>query len=132
MGKHGLLVGVLLAAVPLSSATTSLAADSAPRVDPAYQQYQPPYPPGAQTSGEQGAVVLEVLVRTNGRPMKARIAQSSGYSDLDTAAMQGVLNWRFIPATHDGETVTDWTTVRIVFNLPALVPAPAATQPPAS
>lgn len=98
-----------------------------PRVDPGFPNHQPPYPETAQLNGEQGVVILDVYVRSNGRPGKIKINQSSGFYDLDTAALEGVLNWRFLPATRGGDTVSDWTPVKIVYQLPNLVPAAAST-----
>ena len=131
MTRHALFLALPLTfAVTLSATTTCLAADTLPRVDPAYPAYQPPYPASAQTNGEQGSVVVDVLVRPSGKPTQVKIDQSSGYPDLDIAAEQGVLNWHFIPGTHDGDTVSAWATVKVVFNLPTMVPAPAS--PPAN
>ena len=100
-------------------------ANSGPMVDPAFPHPQPPYPEGAQLSGEQGTVVIDLLVSESGRPMRARIKQSSGFDDLDTAALQGVMNWRFLQGSN-----TDWTSVKIVYQLPVAVPSPtpASTQ----
>jgi len=98
-------------------------ADSSAAVDPAFPHPQPPYPDGAQLSGEQGTVVINLFVRANGRPSKAKILQSSGFNDLDTAALEGVLNWRFLPAVRGGDTVSDWTSVKIVYQLPTAAPA---------
>jgi len=66
--------------------------------------------------------LVNVYVRPSGRASKVRVAQSSGFADLDNAAVEGVLNWRFVPAIHDGDAVSDWTTVRIVFEMPQIVP----------
>ena len=92
--------------------------DSAARVDASQPNPQPPYPDSAQLNGEEGIVLLDVYVRPNGRATKVRVAQTSGFEDLDTAAVQGVLNWRYIPAIHDGDVVSDWATVRVQFQLP--------------
>jgi protein TonB len=100
------------------------APDTLPRVDTSLPHPQPPYPDSAQVSGEEGTVQLEVYVRPNGRATKVSVSKSSGFQDLDTAAVQGVLNWRYIPAIKDGDTVSDWTTVKVEFALPR-----APTQP---
>lgn len=100
--------------------------NSPARIDPAYPHAQPPYPDSAQTNGEQGTIVLDVYVRTNGKPGKVKVSQSSGFEDLDTAAIEGVANWRFVPALRDGDQVADWTTVKIVYQFPTMAPAPAS------
>lgn len=101
--------------------------DTPARVDSSFPNPQPPYPESAQLSGEAGIVLVDVYVRSSGRPTKVRVARSSGFNDLDTAAVQGVLNWHFVPATRDGDTISDWTTVKIVYDLPA--PAPKTSSP---
>lgn len=107
----------------LLGAGVAEAAETAARVDPAQANSEPIYPDAARAAGEQGTVLVDVLVRPSGHPSKFRVAQSSGYGDLDNAAVETVLNWHFIPATRDGDTVTDWTTVKVVYQLPQ---APAA------
>jgi TonB family protein len=104
------------------------------RVDMARPHLQPAYPDGAQVNGEQGTVVMDVYVNSDGRPTKARITRSTGFDDLDNAAMESVLNWRFVPAERAGDTVSDWTRVQIEFQLPqapVMTPASMPGAPPA-
>jgi TonB family protein len=96
-----------------------------PRIDMSYPHYQPPYPDNAQVSGEQGTVTVNVLVSSGGRVRNVAVAGTSGFADLDNAAVEGVLGWHFIPAVRGGDTVTAWTQVKIVFQLPTA----AATMP---
>ncbi|HEY1612507.1 MAG TPA: energy transducer TonB [Rhizomicrobium sp.] len=117
----------LTGALGILCAQPAAATANPARVDMSQPHLQPPYPDGAQQDGEQGAVVMDVYVRSDGRPSKARVDRSSGFPDLDTAAVQGVLNWRFIPASENGETVSDWTKIQIVFQLPAPPPPPAGS-----
>jgi protein TonB len=72
----------------------------------------------AQRSGEQGDVYLKVYVHENGSGDRVQVAKSSGYPDLDNAAIESVLNWRYIPASQNGQTVADWTTLHLVYQLP--------------
>ena len=89
------------------------------------------YPTWLQDKGVQGTVVMQVRVTYSGRPTDVKFVQSTGNSDLDLAAENGVMNWHYIPASEDGEPVTDWATVRIDFKLPApSVPAPSSTTTP--
>jgi protein TonB len=94
-------------------------------VDHNYPTPQPPYPDSAQLAGEQGDVLVDVYVSSSGRPHKVRISQSSGFKDLDDAAVEAAVNWRYIPATEDGDTVSSWTTVKLHFQLPQAQPASA-------
>jgi protein TonB len=74
-----------------------------PRVNPATSR-EPDYPPVSRRLGEQGTVILDVLVDENGRATDARVVQSSGFPRLDEAALAGVkANYRFVPGTVDGK-----------------------------
>jgi protein TonB len=74
-----------------------------PHVDLAASR-TPDYPPASRRLGEQGTVVLEVLVDPNGRAVEAKVVQSSGFARLDEAAVEGVKkNYRFAPGTIDGK-----------------------------
>ncbi|HEY5048645.1 MAG TPA: energy transducer TonB [Rhizomicrobium sp.] len=107
--------------------SANAAADVAAQVDRSFANRQPSYPDLAQLSGEQGTVMIDVLVRPSGKPVRARVSQSSGFEDLDTNAIQGVLNWHYLPARRDGDLVSDWTTVKVVFRLPDRLPGPSPT-----
>jgi protein TonB len=76
------------------------------------------YPTSSQAAGEEGLVKIQAYVRPNGRATRVRIVESTGYNDLDRAAIQTVMNWRFVPATQNGEAVSDWTDLQIAYRLP--------------
>lgn len=77
------------------------------------------YPKTAQVSGEQGDIYLKIYVHANGKADRVTIAKSSGFPDLDNAAIESALNWHYLPATQNGDTTSDWMMVRIVYQLPA-------------
>jgi protein TonB len=108
----------LILATALLSGTPIFAADAtaSPRVD---QSRPTPviYPTDAQKSGEQGNVVVNVYVNSGGMPSNVKIAQSSGYADLDNAALETVLNWHYLPGVRGGDTVSNWTQVNVVYKL---------------
>lgn len=93
------------------------AANVAPKVDTS-QPTPVVYPEQAQRAGEQGIVVLNVYVAWNGKPQKVDVAKSSGYRDLDNAAVETAANWHYVPALHDGNTASDWASVQVVYRLP--------------
>lgn len=122
--------GAALAAFSLASGSAALAANTPPHVD-LMQPHLQEYPDQAQASGEQGTVLISLYVRQDGKIAKYLVAHSSGFTDLDNAAIESVLNWHFIPAVQNGGQVSDWTTVKIVYQLPEpAAPATPAAPPP--
>jgi periplasmic protein TonB len=119
----------------VAAASSAAVAASAPgnqpaHVDEAYPHNPPPYPDTAQTNGEQGSVILDVKVTSEGKVRNIKVDQSSGFADLDNAAIEGVLGWHFVPAMVDGETSTDWTKLTITYRLPT-PPQPKPQRPSA-
>jgi periplasmic protein TonB len=126
--RHIGFVGIVSCAALLGPGAAQ-AGNMPAHVDSTQPNAEPLYPDSARAADEQGTVLIDVLVRSSGRPTKFHVAQSSGYGDLDAAAVQTVLNWRYVPAMRDGNTVSDWTTVKVVYQLPktaAETPAPSA------
>jgi len=78
---------------------------------------RPDYPAAARRLHLQGNVVLRVLVTASGQPDRISVAQSSGASLLDEAALAKVRTWRFTPAQHDGEALAHWVEIPIRFRL---------------
>lgn len=77
----------------------------------------PHYPIVARRTGEQGTVMLRVLVSREGLPGRVDVEKSSGSTHLDAAALEAVKAWRFAPARKGGETIDSWMLVPIVFRL---------------
>ena len=128
--KIATMFSVTLLAIGFAAQSAGAELNSPPRVDSSYPNRQPTYPDSAQANGEMGTVLVDVLVRPGGKPARVKISRSSGYEDLDIAAIEGVLNWRYIPALRDGEQVSDWMTVKIVYQPPTMVPAPVPPKTP--
>ncbi len=79
---------------------------------------RPAYPEEARRAGEQGTVLLRVLVGTDGSPWKVEIARSCGFTILDRAAADAVRErWRFRPASAGTGAVQSWVLVPIRFRL---------------
>lgn len=86
--------------------------------DAAYLRNPPPdYPPQSRTLEEEGVVKLKVRVSTEGRALTVEMAKSSGFKRLDTAALEAVRQWRFVPAKQDGQAVEDTVIVPLRFTL---------------
>ncbi len=77
----------------------------------------PQYPNMARRKGEQGRVLLKVLVTLNGDAGNVSLVKSSGSTYLDEAAINAVKNWKFIPARSNNEAVSGYVTVPISFSL---------------
>ena len=89
-----------------------------PRFDAAYlDNPAPAYPQLARRMGEQGKVVLRVLVSVAGMAERIELRTSSGSARLDQAALQTVTRWRFVPARQGAEAVSAWVLVPISFTL---------------
>lgn len=78
---------------------------------------RPPYPMVAKRMGYQGKVVLNVEVLADGRAGQVLLHKGSGYDILDKASIQTVKSWRFTPARHLGQPVTQWFLVPVKFSL---------------
>ena len=91
---------------------------SPPNFNPAYlNNPKPPYPRLARRNGEEGTVLLRVLVTREGRAARLELDKTSGFPLLDSAALEAVKEWRFVPARKGTESVEDWVRVPIVFRL---------------
>jgi protein TonB len=87
--------------------------------DPRYaHMIQPNYPGIARSMGAEGTVELVVTIGEDGLVKTVTLAKSSGYDELDTAALKHAQkHWRFKPATEDGKPVVSTVRRRIVFKL---------------
>lgn len=81
------------------------------------QNPKPPYPPLSKRLGEQGKVVIRVLINVNGTADKGEIKRSSGFDRLDQTALSTVLRWRYVPGKRAGVAETMWFDVPINFVL---------------
>lgn len=77
----------------------------------------PEYPRQSQRLGEQGTVLLRVLVNVAGEAAEVQLAQSCGSTRLDKAAEEAVRRWRFVPAHQGSDKKEARVIVPIVFKL---------------
>lgn len=79
---------------------------------------KPPYPLLSIRAREEGATTLSLCVDVRGHVSSAEVAQSSGHSRLDDAALAWVRGARFAPATIGGAPqAVCGHTVQYVWNL---------------
>lgn len=79
--------------------------DAGPRVisDVAYlDPPRPQYPSESRRTGEQGLVVLRVLIDEAGHVMRVEVQSSSGFARLDEAARMAVARAHFRPYVENG------------------------------
>ena len=83
-----------------------------------YLENPPPaYPSLSRRLGEEGRVVLRVLVNPTGRADEVQIRTSSGHERLDDAARDTVRGWRFVPAKRGDTPGAAWVLIPVSFRL---------------
>lgn len=78
---------------------------------------KPVYPALSKRLGEQGKVVIRVLIDVDGSAQQAEVLQSSGFERLDQAALKTVLGWRFVPGKRGGVAEAMWFNIPLNFVL---------------
>jgi protein TonB len=78
------------------------------------------YPDALAKQGIEGTVLLRLYVDTLGRAVNdsTRVAESSGYPALDSAALRAVPELRFAPAERDGQRIAALFLQPIHFRTP--------------
>jgi protein TonB len=85
---------------------------------PRYQLNTPPAYPGlSRKRGQEGTVILQVLVNREGGVDKLKIDVSSKFSLLDSAALTAVKKWSFEPGKRGEQKVPMWVRVPVTFKL---------------
>lgn len=111
----------VIAPTPTTAAPTIAKAESTgPKVISAVEYIQAPqadYPPMARRMGEEGRVVMQVLVNDKGRAEKVEILKSSGFARLDESAKLALLRALFKPYVEDGKATMVLATASINFSL---------------
>lgn len=67
--------------------------------------------------GEEGKVMLRVLVNEKGRPERVEVQKTSGSPRLDEAARQAAMRAVFKPHMEDGRPVAVFAIIPIRFQL---------------
>jgi protein TonB len=114
---------VLAAAFPLC-------APAAPAYQPRFARLQTPaavldfstcpkpaYPRSSLRNEETGTVTMLFIVAPTGRPIKGIVQRSSGFRDLDNAALASMSQCRFRPASIDNVPVQGTTMMQYVWTL---------------
>ena len=75
------------------------------------------YPKASLLNEEQGAVSMAFLVSPAGEVLDSKVEKSSGYKNLDKAAVKAISACKFKPGTKDGAVAQTWTKVDYVWKL---------------
>jgi len=119
-------VNIEMPPAPQSTAPVAITTTRPPPAEPARTlphidvraSREPEYPPVSRRLGEQGSLILQVLVGVDGKVRDAKLVQSSGFDRLDRAALDGVkTSYRFVPGTVDGKPQEMWYTFKFNWKL---------------
>jgi protein TonB len=86
--------------------------DAPPRI---VKQTKPQYPQEAFIKKIEGTVIVEILIDSSGRVVRARVLQSVPL--LDAAALQTVYQWIFQPAVKRGRPVPTIAHAPVAFRI---------------
>lgn len=94
--------------------------------EPTNQEVQPPipipdptpiaYPEGLWDRGVQGETEVLIHIDELGDVDSVLVSKSSGYSDFDSAAVNGVRRLRFTPGQRGDRRVAMWTRIPVRFS----------------
>jgi protein TonB len=78
---------------------------------------KPSYPAASLRNGDSGTVTLALLVGTDGKVTSSRIQKSSGFRELDKAAVNALTLCTFKPAMNNGAPEAGWAQLAYVWTL---------------
>ncbi len=78
---------------------------------------KPEWPKASLRNEETGTVTLQFLIAEDGRVADSKILKSSGFRELDKAAVAGISKCRFKPGTNDGKPEKAWMSMQYVWTL---------------
>jgi protein TonB len=81
------------------------------------QNPKPAYPSLSARLGETGRTVYKVWIGVDGKPQRAELVSSSGFTRLDKAAYNTVMAWRYVPGMRNGVPETMAVNVPIRWEL---------------
>lgn len=100
----------IIAAILLSGASGAAFAGEVPASFDA-KNCRAEYPKASLMNEEQGNVSMAFLVAADGTVVDSKIEKSSGYKNLDKAAIKAISACKFKPGTKDGAIAQTWTKV---------------------
>jgi protein TonB len=99
----------VFAAVILSVASTAFAGEVPASLND--KNCKAEYPKASLMNEEQGDVTMAFLVGADGNVVESKVEKSSGFKNLDKAALKALSACKFKPGTKDGSIAQTWTKV---------------------
>lgn len=78
---------------------------------------KPDYPAQSLRNEEEGLVVVQFLIATDGNSIESKVEKSSGFRRLDEAARQALSLCKFKPGTEDGKPVQSWARIEYLWRM---------------
>jgi protein TonB len=78
---------------------------------------KPDYPSSAQRNEETGTTTVAFLISAEGHVMESKVEKSSGFRDLDKAALSAFGRCSYKPGTQEGKPVQSWVRIQYVWSL---------------
>lgn len=75
------------------------------------------YPKASLMNEEQGTVSMSFLVNADGTVAESKLEKTSGFKNLDKAAIKSISACKFKPGTKDGAPAQTWTKVDYAWKL---------------
>ncbi len=75
------------------------------------------YPRTSFSMGEQGTVMVRILIGAKGLPLKAELQKTSGFERLDQAALEYVMQSRYKPGTLNGVPNEMWMGRSVTYTI---------------
>ena len=105
MNKFSIIAAVVLSAV----SAVAVAAEVPASLDA--KNCKAEYPKASLMNEEQGDVKMAFLVGADGNVVESKLEKSSGFKNLDKAALKALSGCKFKPGTKDGAVAQTWTKV---------------------
>ncbi|KAB7708410.1 TonB family protein [Plesiomonas shigelloides] len=101
------------------TAPTSAAQASGSSSEPRFRvpPSAPEYPKASRMRRQEGIVLLEVKLGTQGEQLQVVLLKSSGFPLLDRSALKAVKGWQFLPQEINGQGVSHVVRIPVRFEL---------------
>ena len=106
---------VMCGAMLVVVATAAVGAEVPASFDP--KTCKAEYPKASLMNEEQGTVSMSFLVSADGTVIESKLEKTSGFKNLDKAAMKSIAACKFKPGTKDGKPDQTWTKVDYAWKL---------------